>query len=143
MADYDPQNIFAKILRGEIPCHKIIEDDVALGFMDVMPRSEGHCLVIPKAPARTLLDLAPDLYAALALRVQRVARAASEVFAVDGLTIQQFNEAAGGQEVFHLHVHVLPRRSGVPLKPPGGPMAEGSLLAAQAETMRAALSRSA
>ena len=139
MADYDPTNIFAKILRGEIPCHKVMEDEVALAFMDIMPRTEGHCLLVPKAPARTIVDLAPDLYAALALRVQRVAKAAMSAFTADGLTIQQFNEAAGGQEVFHLHVHVLPRREGVPLRPPGGPMADGALLAAQAERIRAAL----
>ena len=141
MPAYDPTNIFAKILRGEIPCHRVLEDEVALAFMDVMPRAEGHCLVIPKAPARTILDLAPDLYAALALRVQRVARAAASAFGSDGLTIQQFNEAAGGQEVFHLHVHVLPRLEGIALRPPGGPMADGALLAAQAEKIRAALDR--
>jgi histidine triad (HIT) family protein len=139
MAAYDPDNIFAKILRGEIPCHKIVEDEVALAFMDVMPRAEGHCLVIPKAPARTILDLAPETYAALSLRVQRVAKAAHRAFAADGLTIQQFNEAAGGQEVFHLHVHVLPRQAGVALRPPGGPMADGALLARQAGQIRAAL----
>ncbi len=139
MAQYDPQNIFAKILRGEIPCHRVLEDEAALAFMDIMPRAEGHCLVIPKAPARTIVDLPPDLYAALALRVQRAAIAAAKAFAADGLTIQQFNEAAGGQEVFHLHVHVLPRKQGVPLKPPGGPVADGALLAAQAGKIRVAL----
>jgi histidine triad (HIT) family protein len=136
---YDPQNIFAKILRGEIPCHRILDDDAALAFMDIMPRCEGHCLVIPKAPARTLLDIAPADLAALSLRVQRVAKAAVTAMGADGLTIQQFNEAAGGQEVFHLHVHVLPRRAGVAIRPPGGPMADPAVLAKQAEAIRAAL----
>ena len=138
---YDPQNIFAKILRGEIPCHRIMEDDAALVFMDIMPRCEGHCLVIPKAPVRTLLDIRPDDLAALMVRVQLVARAAVEAFRADGVTIQQFNEAAGGQEVFHLHVHVLPRRAGVALRGPGGPMADPALLRGQAEQIAAALPR--
>lgn len=138
---YDPQNIFAKILRGEIPCHRIVEDEAALAFMDIMPRSEGHCLVIPKAPARTLLDIAADDLAALILRVQMVGRAAVAALGADGLTIQQFNEAAGGQEVFHLHFHVLPRRAGEALRLPGGPMADASLLARQAEAIAAALPR--
>jgi histidine triad (HIT) family protein len=136
---YDPTNIFAKILRGEIPCHRVLEDEAALAFMDIMPRCEGHCLVIPKAPARTLLDITPDDLAALITRVQRVARAAVAAMGADGLTIQQFNEAAGGQEVFHLHVHVLPRRTGIALLPPLGPMADPALLARQAESIRAAL----
>ncbi len=140
-ATYDPQNIFAKILRGEIPCHRIFEDDAALAFMDIMPRCEGHCLVIPKAPVRTLLDISPDDLAALMVRVQAVARAAAAAFDADGLTIQQFNEAAGGQEVFHLHVHVLPRRAGEPLRPPGGPMADADVLRRQAERIAAALPR--
>jgi histidine triad (HIT) family protein len=136
---YDPSNIFAKILRGEIPCHRIMEDDVALAFMDIMPRCEGHCLVIPKVPVRTILDIAPETLSALMPRVQAVARAAVSAMGAEGLTIQQFNEAAGGQEVFHLHVHVLPRQVGVPLRPPGGPMADPARLARQAEQIRAAM----
>jgi histidine triad (HIT) family protein len=136
---YDPSNIFAKILRGEIPCHKIVEDDVSLAFMDIMPRSDGHCLVIPKASARTLLDIEPGTLAKLITRVQIVGRAAMTAMGAEGLTLQQFNEAAGGQEVFHLHFHILPRRSGVPLRPPGGPMADGALLKAQAQRIGAAI----
>ena len=118
---YDPENIFAKILRGDIPCHRVFEDEVALAFMDIMPRVEGHCLVIPKAPVRTVLDMTPEALGQLMARTQRVAAAAVAATAADGLTLQQFNESAGGQEVFHVHVHVLPRRAGVPLRPPGGP----------------------
>ena len=138
---YDPQNIFAKILRGEIPCHKIMEDDAALAFMDIMPRCEGHSLVIPKVPVRTILDIGADHLGALILRVQSVARAAVAATEADGVTIQQFNEAAGGQEVFHLHFHVLPRRNGVPLRAPGGPMADPGLLRTQAQMIAAALPR--
>ena len=136
---YDPANIFAKILRGEIPSHKIMEDEAALALMDIMPRCEGHCLVIPKAPVRTVLDIEPEDLRQLITRVQTVGRAAVAAFGAQGLTIQQFNEAAGGQEVFHLHFHVLPRKAGLALRPPGGPMAEPALLARQAEQIRAAL----
>lgn len=143
MADrYDPTNIFARILRGEIPCHTIFDDDVALALMDIMPRCEGHCLVIPKEPARTLLDIAPETLAQLITRVQRVAKAAAAAFDADGLTLQQFNEAAGGQEVFHLHFHILPRRSGVALRSPGGAVADPALLAGQATLIKAAFDRS-
>lgn len=140
MADsYDPSNIFAKILRGEIPCQKVFEDGSALAFMDIMPRCDGHCLVIPKSPVRTILDIAPDDLASLARSVQVVAKAAVSAMDADGLTLQQFNEAAGGQEIFHLHFHVLPRRTGVPLRPPGGPMADPDLLRAQARAIGDAL----
>ena len=136
---YDPNNIFAKILRGTIPCHKVFDDEVALAFMDIMPRCDGHCLVIPKAPARTLLDISPDTLAELIRRVQLVGRATVTAMDADGLTLQQFSEAAGGQEVFHLHFHILPRKSGVALRPPAGPMADAGLLKAQAEKIRTAI----
>jgi histidine triad (HIT) family protein len=135
---YDPQNIFAKILRGEMPCYKVYEDDVALAFMDIMPRAEGHTLVIPKAPARGLLDMPPDGLGPYMLRVQKVAAAARKAFNADGLTIQQFNETAGGQVVFHLHFHVLPRKAGVALKPPGI-MGDKAALEANAALIKAAL----
>ena len=118
MPSYDPNNVFAKILRAELPCHKVYEDDRAFAFLDIMPRAPGHTLVIPKAPARSLLDVDPDDLAHLALIVQKVARAGVKVFAADGVTVHQFSEAAGGQVVFHLHVHVIPRTIGVALKPP-------------------------
>ena len=133
---YDDQNVFAKILRGELPCHKVFETERTLAFMDVMPRGEGHVLVIPKAKARNILDIAPEDLAETIKSVQIVARATRQAFNADGLTIQQFNESAGGQVVFHLHFHVLPRFDGVPLLPPGGPMANPEVLAANAERIR-------
>ncbi|MGA8170154.1 MAG: HIT family protein [Methylocystis sp.] len=135
---YDPQNIFAKILRGEIPAHKVYEDDVALAIMDIMPRAEGHTLVIPKQPARGLIDIDPENLAQLIKRVQHVAKAVRTAFGADGLTLQQFNESAGGQVIFHLHFHVLPRWDGVPLRPPGT-MGDNEKLRAQAEQIKAAL----
>lgn len=140
---YDPQNIFAKILRGEIPAHTVYEDDRTLAFMDVMPQGEGHTLVIPKAACRGLLDAAPDALEALMASVQIVARAVKAAFAADGLTLFQFNEPAGGQTVFHLHVHVIPRREGVPLRRHEGGMAEDAVLAGHAARIRAALGRPA
>lgn len=139
MTPYDPDNIFGKILRGEIPAHKVYEDEHSLAFMDVMPQGEGHTLVIPKAPSRGLLDAEPEALAALIASVQRVARAVKAAFAADGLTVFQYNEPAGGQTVFHLHVHIVPRREGVPLKRHEGGMADNAVLAAHAERIRAAL----
>ena len=135
---YDPENVFAKILRGEIPCYRVYEDDVALAIMDIMPRAEGHVLVIPKKPARGLLDIAPDDLAALMKRVQHVAKATKKAFDADGHTLQQFNESAGGQVIFHLHFHILPRFEGVSLRPPGT-MGDQEKLKAQAEKIKAAL----
>jgi len=139
MTRYDPNNVFAKILRGELPCHKVYEDDGALAFLDIMPRAPGHTLVIPKAPARTLLDIAPGDLAHVIGVVQKVARAATTVFAADGITLQQFNEPAGGQVVFHLHFHVVPRKEGVPMKPPASVKEEPAVLAEQAKRLSAAL----
>jgi histidine triad (HIT) family protein len=139
MPTYDPNNIFAKILRGELPAHKVYEDDKAFAFLDIMPRVPGHTLVIPKAPARTILDVAPDDLAGLFKATQTVARAAMAVFAADGLTIQQFNEPAGGQVVFHVHVHVLPRKNGVALKPPASVKESPEVLSDQALRLAAAL----
>ena len=138
MAEYDPENIFAKILRGEIPCVKVHEDEETLCFMDIFPRSEGHCLVIPKTPCRNLLDATPEQLAACMKTVNRVANAAKSAFNADGITLLQFSEAAGGQEVFHLHFHIHPRHEGVPLRAPGqqGDMAA---IQANAEAIRAAL----
>lgn len=136
---YDPDNIFAKILRGEIPCHKVFEDEAVLSFMDIMPRSPGHLLVIPKAPARNLLDIAPDDLAALIRRVQRIALAAKEALGAEGITLQQFSEAAGGQEVFHLHFHILPRWEAQRMTPHPAPRGDMAVLAEQAARIRAAL----
>lgn len=139
MASYDPSNVFAKILRGELPCHKVYEDDLAFVFLDIMPRAPGHALVIPKKPARNILDIAPDDLAHVHKIAQKVAKAAVKVFDADGVTVHQFNEAAGGQVVFHLHVHVLPRHSGEPLKPPATFHEEPAVLAEQAEKLAAAM----
>jgi len=139
MPSYDPNNVFAKILRGELPSHKVYEDDTTFAFLDIMPRAAGHTLVIPKAPARTFLDIAPDDLAYLMQATQKIARAAVKVFAADGLTIQQFNEPAGGQVVFHLHVHVIPRKNGVALKPPASAKEDAAVLSDQALKLAAAL----
>lgn len=136
---YDPNNIFAKILRGEIPAHKVYEDDDTLAFMDVMPQGEGHTLVIPKSPSRGLLDADPVVLQRLVTVAQRVAHAVKTAFAADGLTIFQYNEPAGGQTVFHLHVHIVPRFEGVPLKRHEGGMADQAVLAEHARRIRAAL----
>ncbi len=139
MPNYDPSNVFARILRGEMSAHKVYEDDRAFAFLDIMPRAPGHTLVIPKSPARTILDIAPDDLAHLIKVTQTIARAAVSVFAADGLTIQQFNEPAGGQLVFHLHIHVIPRKMGVPLKPPASAKEESAVLSDQALRLAAAL----
>lgn len=136
---YAEDNVFAKILRGELPAHRVREDDETLAFMDIMPRSDGHCLVIPKRPCRNVFDADPEAVAAVARVAQLLARAAMTAFEADGVMVQQFNEAPAGQEVFHYHVHIVPRYDGVPLRPHDGTMADGELLAAQAETLRAAL----
>jgi histidine triad (HIT) family protein len=139
MPDYDPNNIFAKIIRGELPCHKVYEDERALVFLDIMPRAPGHALVIPKSPARNLLDVDPDDLTHVALVTQRVARAGMQVFAANGVTVQQFNENAGGQVVFHLHVHVIPRKEGVAMKPPATEKEKPEVLAEQAKKLAAAM----
>jgi histidine triad (HIT) family protein len=139
MPSYDQNNVFAKILRGELPAHKVYEDDKAFSFLDIMPRAPGHTLVIPKSPARTFLDIAPDDLAHLIKVTQRIARAAVTVFTADGLTIQQFNEAAGGQVVFHLHIHVIPRKAGEALKPPASVKEDPAVLSDQALRLTAAL----
>ena len=136
---YDADNIFAKILRGEMPAIKVFEDEDTLAFMDIMPRADGHALVIPKTPARNVLDATPGQLAACLATVQRVARAQTAAFDADGITIQQFNEAAGGQVVFHMHFHVLPRFDGVKLRPHTGDMQKPDVLEGHAEKIRAAL----
>ncbi|GGH25016.1 hydrolase [Alsobacter metallidurans] len=136
---YDPNNIFARILRGELPCEKVYEDEATFAFMDIMPRSDGHVLVVPKAPARNMLDIRPEDLSRLMVSVQKVARAVKSGMAADGLTIQQFNESAGGQVVFHIHFHVLPRWDGVPLRPHTGQMEKPEALKAHADRIRAAL----
>ena len=139
MPSYDNANIFAKILRGELPCHKVYEDDNALAFLDIMPRAPGHTLVLPKSAARNLLDVDPADLAHVMQLAQKIANASMKVFGADGITVQQFNESAGGQVVFHLHVHVIPRKDGVPLKPPASVKEEASVLSDRALKLSAAL----
>jgi histidine triad (HIT) family protein len=139
MPAYDPNNIFAKILRGELPAYKIYEDDRAFAFLDIMPRAPGHALVIPKSPARNILDVAPDDLAHVMVIAQKVAKAGMKVFAADGVTVQQFSEPASGQVVYHLHVHVIPRKDGIALKPPASFKEDAAVLADQAAKLAAAL----
>ena len=139
MPAYDPNNPFAKILRGEFPSYKVYEDDHTLAFLDIMPRSVGHTLVIPKASARNILDISPEDFAHVARVAQKIARAAMEAFDADGITIQPFSEPAGGQVVFHLHVHVMPRHEGVMLLPPASRKEDGKVLEANAAKLMAAL----
>ncbi len=136
---YDESNVFAKILRGELPAYRVYETDRVLAFMDVMPRGEGHSLVVPKAKARNILDVDPEELGDLMKAVQIVAKASKKAFDAGGVTIQQFNESAGGQVVFHLHVHVIPRFEGVPMKPHTGQMEKPEVLAGHAEKLRAAI----
>lgn len=136
---YDDDNIFAKILRGEIPSHKLYEDEHTLAFMDVMPQAPGHLLVVPKTGSRNLLDADPEVLAKTIPVVQKLAVAAKEAFDADGVFIAQFNEPAAGQTVFHLHFHVIPRKEGEPLKPHSGVMADGEVLKAHADKIKAAL----
>ncbi|MCC4243665.1 HIT family protein [Stappia indica] len=138
-AAYDDQNVFAKILRGELPAQKVYEDDKTLVIMDIMPRGDGHVLVIPKTPSRNILDIAEDDLNAVMKTVQTMAHAVVRAFDADGTTIQQFSESAGGQVVFHTHVHVIPRFAGVSLRPHTGEMADQAVLAANADKIRAAL----
>lgn len=138
-AQYDDQNVFAKILRGELPSHQIYEDDKTLVIMDIMPRGDGHILVIPKAPSRNFLDIETDDLNAVMATVQKMAHTVIKAFGADGTTIQQFSEPAGGQVVFHTHVHVIPRFEGISLKPHTGEMADNDLLAGHAEKIREAL----
>ncbi len=139
MPSYDPNNIFAKILRGELPSYKVYEDEKAVAFLDIMPRAPGHTLVLPKASARNLLDVSPDDLAHIMKVAQKIARASMQAFGAQGVTVQQFNEGAGGQVVFHLHVHVIPRQDGVPMKPPASKKEKPEDLAANAAKPTASL----
>lgn len=139
MATYDGDNILARIMRGELPCHKIHEDESTFALLDIMPRADGHTLVIPKAPSRNVLDIEIADLCAVMETVQKIARASLDAFQAQGVTIQQFNEPAGGQVIFHTHFHVIPRREGVELKPPASIKEDDDVLAQNAERLRAAL----
>jgi histidine triad (HIT) family protein len=139
MTAYDSNNPFAKILRGEFPCYRVYEDDHVLAFLDIMPRAPGHTLVIPKAPARNILDISPEDFAHVARAARKIARAAMTAFKADGITVQQFSEPAGGQVVFHLHLHVMPRHDGVGLLPPASRKEDVKVLEDNATKLIAAL----
>jgi histidine triad (HIT) family protein len=139
MTAYDNQNIFAKILRGELPCYKVHEDEHTLAFLDIMPRTIGHTLVIPKAPARNILDIKPDDLAHVARASQKIALAAMKAFGAGGVMIAQFSEPAAGQEVYHLHMHVMPRNEGVALLPPATRKEDPKVLEDHAARLIAAL----
>src|SRR3990172_9251782 len=136
---YDENNVFAKVLRGEIPCHKIYEDEDTLAFLDIMPRAKGHALVITKEKARDLFDVRPEALAKLMAVVQKLAPQIKEAVGAEGVLIAQFNGAAAGQTVFHLHVHIIPRKAGEALKPHAGRMADQAALAATTKKTRKAL----
>jgi histidine triad (HIT) family protein len=136
---YDNQNIFAKIIRGEIPCVKVFEDAKTLAFMDVMPEAEGHVLVVPREEAEDILDLSAEGLAAMMATVQRVARAIDKALAPDGIQLKQYNRAPAGQSIFHVHFHVVPRWEGVDLAPHGKAMAQAEVLEPVAARIRAAL----
>jgi len=140
MTNYDPDNIFAKIMRGDLPSETVYEDDSTVVIMDIMPRVDGHALVLPKAASRNILDIAPEDLAACLATVQKVARASKRAFAADGMTIQHFVEGAGGQMVFHTHWHVLPRHEGQALQPHSTEIAPAETIKANADKLRAALS---
>lgn len=136
---YDQNNIFAKIIRGEIPAVKVLENDQVIAFMDIMPWSKGHTLVIPKAPSVGLFDARPETLAALFAQTQRVAKAVQQAFGPDGLRLVQNNLPGAGQTVFHLHVHVVPCYDDVPLLLGNARMADVAVLSEHAEQIRKAL----
>ena len=139
MTAYDSNNIFAKILRGEFPCYKVYENDHVLAFLDIMPRSPGHTLVIPKAPARNILDISAEDFAHVARASHKIAHATMKAFAADGITVQQFSEPASGQVVYHLHMHVMPRHDGVALLPAASRKEDAKVPEANAAKLIAAL----
>ena len=139
MTAYDTSNIFARILRGEIPCHKVHEDDDLIAFMDVMPQAEGHVLVVPKKPSRNLRDADQSVFGPAITMVQQLGNAAMTAFGADGFRLVQFNEASAGQTVFHLHFHMIPAYDGVPLRGHSGQMEDNAILAANAEKLKSAL----
>ena len=136
---YDPDNIFAKIIRGEAPAFKVYEDAHTLAFMDIMPQVDGHTLVIPKAPGSNLFELDDEALKATIATTKKVAAAVKTAFDADGIMIAQLNGAAAGQTVFHLHFHILPRNSGIELGFHAREVADMGMLEAHAEKVRAAL----
>lgn len=139
---YDQNNIFAKILRGEAPSFKVYEDEKTFAFMDVMPQTEGHTLVIPKFPAEDLFDLDAEFASAMALTVKKLAPAVKRAFAAPGIMIAQLNGTAAGQTVFHIHTHIIPRSQGIDMKLHARQMADFDELKKHAERIKAELAKS-
>ncbi len=139
MPAYDDTNIFARILRGEIPSQKVYEDEHVLAIMDVMPQADGHVLVIPKKASRNLLDADPAVLGTAMAVAQKIGKASMKAFQADGIMVVQYNEAPAGQSVFHLHFHVIPRHEGVALRGHSGKMEDANVLAANAAKIWAAL----
>lgn len=140
---YDDSNVFAKILRGDLPCHKVYEDDETFAFLDIMPRAHGHTLVIPKDEASDIFDVSPETLCNTIRTVQRITPAICAATEADGVLIQQFNGAVAGQTVFHVHFHIIPRWEGVALKPHAGDMGDPEVLAVNAEKIRTAIEAAA
>jgi len=136
---YDPNNIFARILRGELPKVAVYEDEHTLAFMDIMPSTPGHTLVIPKEPCETIFDCSPEGAAAAIRTTRKVAAAVKKAFGVPGIMLVQLNGAAAGQSVPHLHFHILPRAEGLDMKMHGRAMVDPKTLVPIAEKIRAAL----
>ena len=139
MPAYDDTNIFARILRGEIPSQKVYEDEHVLAIMDVMPQADGHVLVIPKKASRNLLDADPSVLGTAMAVAQKISNASMKAFNADGIMLIQYNEAPAGQSVFHLHFHIIPRHEGVALRGHSGKMEDGNVIAENAAKIRAAL----
>jgi len=136
---YDPGNIFAKILKGEMPCVKVHEDEHVIAFMDIFPQAPGHVLVVPREPARNALEMTDGALQAAIVRVKRIANAVKAALAPDGIIITQFNGAPAGQTVFHVHFHIIPRTDGEALGAHGGGQADMAELKEQAARITAAI----
>ncbi|MEP3073810.1 HIT family protein [Maricaulis sp.] len=138
---YDPDNIFAKILKGEMPCVKVYEDEHVISFMDIFPQAPGHTLVVPREPVRNALEMTDGALQATIVRVKRIANAVKSALQPDGIVITQFNGAPAGQTIFHVHFHIIPRMDGVALGAHGGGQADMDELKVQAEKIAAAIEK--
>ncbi|MED5548454.1 MAG: HIT family protein [Pseudomonadota bacterium] len=138
---YDPDNIFAKILKGEMPCVKVYEDEHVISFMDIFPQAPGHTLVVPREPVRNALEMTDGALQATIVRVKRIANAVKSALKPDGIVITQFNGAPAGQTIFHVHFHIIPRTEGIALGAHGGGQADMDELKAQAEKIAAAIEK--
>jgi histidine triad (HIT) family protein len=138
---YDNNNIFAKVIRGELPSTRVYEDEHTLAIMDIMPQADGHTLVLSKTPAEDLFDLDPQMAAAVISTGQKIARAVKQAFHADGVVLVQQNGSAAGQSIFHFHLHVIPRHADRELRSHGGKMADAAVLGEHARRIREALKK--